>query len=255
MATTRSFINDSPFLPRTTIEHSAMYTRAMERLIQVVQALANARDVNTVIRISRDAARELLDADGATFVLREGDKCYYADETAISPLWKGKRFPMHLCVSGWVMSNRKAAIIEDIYADSRVPHEAYRQTFVQSMAMVPIRRDDPIGAIGAYWALPHKPSEEEMLVLQALADTTSVAMENVLLYADMKQNIEVLRHQQTRLAQQADDLKALRESADLATAREDRSYVDLIVEDTRTGARPRCLIPSLPPMYPGLRHS
>ncbi|OYW76235.1 MAG: hypothetical protein B7Z26_10750, partial [Asticcacaulis sp. 32-58-5] len=100
------------------IEHSAMYTRAMEKLVQVVQALSNARDLNTVIRIARDAARELLDADGATFVLREGDKCFYADENAIAPLWKGKRFPMHLCVSGWVMSNRKSVVIEDIYADN-----------------------------------------------------------------------------------------------------------------------------------------
>ncbi|GGZ37513.1 VOC family protein [Asticcacaulis endophyticus] len=237
MSATRSLPTDSPFLPRTMIEHSAMYTRAMEKLVQVVQALSNARDLNTVIRIARDAARELLDADGTTFVLREGDKCFYADENAIAPLWKGKRFPMHLCVSGWVMTNRKPVIIEDIYTDPRVPHEAYRHTFVQSLAMAPIRRDDPIGAIGAYWAVTQQPSEEEMMILQALSDTVSVAMENVLVYADLKQNFELLRHQQARIAKQQDILNALPDAAHSAgrTTRENISYTDLIVPDDETG--------------------
>ncbi|MDC7674907.1 VOC family protein [Asticcacaulis machinosus] len=252
MPTTRSISSGSPFLPQTAIEHSAMYTRAMERLVQVVQALSNARDVNTVIRIARDAARELLDADGATFVLREGDKCYYVDETAIAPLWKGKRFPIHLCVSGWVMINRKAAVIEDIYADDRVPQEAYRLTFVQSMTMVPIRRDDPIGAIGAYWAINHRPSEEEMLVLQALADTVSVAMENALLYADLKQNFEIMKHQQARIAKQSDDLKIMKEDGAAARLRPEFNYIDLIVEEEHTGGAAEVRNPLVTPDTPHL---
>ncbi len=44
--------------------------------------------------VVRHAARELTGADGATFVLRDADKCFYADEDAIAPLWKGQRFPM-----------------------------------------------------------------------------------------------------------------------------------------------------------------
>jgi hypothetical protein len=54
-------------------------------------------------------------------VLRDNGYCYYADENAISPLWKGKRFPMEACISGWAMLNRKPAVIEDIYQDARIP--------------------------------------------------------------------------------------------------------------------------------------
>ena len=43
---------------------------------------------------------KLVGADGATFVLRDGDCCYYVDEDAISPLWKGQRFPLEACISG-----------------------------------------------------------------------------------------------------------------------------------------------------------
>ena len=121
--------------------------RAMRRLVAAVQELSLARHLDAVMAIVRRAARELTGADGATFVLRDGDKCFYADEDAIEPLWKGQRFPMSACISGWAMLNRQAAVIEDIYADPRIPADAYRPTFVKSLVMVPIRTQAPTGAI------------------------------------------------------------------------------------------------------------
>lgn len=165
------------------------YSRNMEALVSVVQKLSLSRDLETVMSLVRRAARNLTDADGATFVMREGDFCYYADEDAISPLWKGKRFPMKICISGWVMQNREPVVIEDIYQDVRIPAGAYRSTFVKSMAMVPIRSLDPIGAIGVYWANRYLPAREEVKLLHALADTTAVAMENVRIYSELEQRV------------------------------------------------------------------
>jgi signal transduction histidine kinase len=164
----------------------------MEHLIEVVQELSHARDLDTITEIVRDAARDLTGADGATFVLRENDNCYYADENAIAPLWKGRRFPMNICISGWVMLNARPVVLRDIYADSRIPVSAYRPTFVKSLAMVPIRKTAPIGAIGNYWAEPHEATDEEVAILQALADTTSVALENVDLYTQLQSKIAEL---------------------------------------------------------------
>ena len=166
------------------------YLHAMERLVTVVQELSLARDLDTIMKIVRQAARELTEADGATFVLRDNGMCFYADEDAISPLWKGQRFPMSACISGWAMLNRQPAVIEDIYADSRIPQDAYRPTFVKSLTMVPIRTLDPIGAIGNYWATPHRATPEEVRLLQALADTTAVALENVQVYTELEQRVK-----------------------------------------------------------------
>jgi signal transduction histidine kinase len=163
---------------------------AMFRLVQAVQDLSLARSLDDVMRVVRTAAREITGADGATFVLRDGEKCYYAEEDAIAPLWKGKRFPLSACISGWAMIHREAVAIEDIYADPRIPADAYRPTFVKSLAMVPIRRAAPIGAIGNYWASRRAPSGGEVRLLQALADSTSIAMENVQLYADLEKRVE-----------------------------------------------------------------
>jgi signal transduction histidine kinase len=145
-------------------------------LIDAVQRLSLAQTVGEVQEIVRTVARRLCGADGATFVLRDGDHCYYADEDAIS---------------GWAMRERRPAVIEDIYADDRIPHDAYRPTFVQSLAMVPIRRASaqPIGAIGNYWRTRHLATPKEVELLQALADATAVAMTNVGLWSDMETRV------------------------------------------------------------------
>lgn len=191
------------------IKESSIKSRliAMERLVQVVQELSQAKTLEEVTSIVRIAARELTNADGATMVLREGEHCYYVEENSISPLWKGMRFPIDLCVSGWVMQNSKSAIIKDIYKDPRVPHEAYKPTFVKSMVMVPIRKNAPIGAIGNYWAKERMPSDEDVAILQALADTTSVALENAQLYTDLKSQIAIVQERESRIKAQKETLE------------------------------------------------
>jgi signal transduction histidine kinase len=148
-------------------------------LIRVVQRLSLCRDLDAVTATLREAARDLTSADGVTVVLRDGDLCHYAEENAIAPLWKGRRFPMSTCISGWCMLHRQQVVITDIYADSRIPHDAYRPTFVKSLAMTPIRSENPLGAIGAYWASHHRATNEELQILQALGDSASVALDNI----------------------------------------------------------------------------
>ena len=114
--------------------------------------LAGAGDVVEVGMIVRSAARRLADAQGATFVLRDGADCFYADEDAISPLWKGQRFPLEHCISGWAMLNRSTAVVPDIMVDPRIPLDAYRPTFVRSLLVVPVGVVEPVAAIGAYWS-------------------------------------------------------------------------------------------------------
>jgi signal transduction histidine kinase len=80
-------------------------------------------------------------------------------------------------------------VIEDIYADSRIPVDAYRSTFVKSLAMVPIRASDPIGAIGIYWATRRMPTTAEVKLLEALADSTSIALENIKLVAELEERV------------------------------------------------------------------
>ncbi len=127
----------------------------------------------------RTTARSLLRADGATFILREEDMCYYADEDALSPLWKGQRFPLTNCISGWAMLHSDVAAVPDISVDERVPYEAYRPTFVKSLLMVPVGEKEPVAAIGVYWGSEHEASPSEIHLIELLAHATSRALERI----------------------------------------------------------------------------
>jgi signal transduction histidine kinase len=158
-------------------------------------------------------------------VLRDGDRCFYADEDAIEPLWKGQRFPMSACISGWSMLHRESVAIADIYADPRIPADAYRPTFVKSLVMVPIRRLAPIGAIGTYWASPHAATDAQVRVLSALADSASIAIENVQLYQSLEE----------RVADRTAELAA-KHAALERTQRHKEELAALLVHDLRSPA-------------------
>lgn len=161
----------------------------LKLIVAAVQKLSLARNLDSVMNIVKTTARELTNADGATFILKDGTECYYVDEDAISPLWKGQHFPMEACISGWAMINKQSVVIEDIYIDERIPKDAYKPTFVKSLAMVPIRIIDPIGAIGIYWAKNYLPTNDELELLQSLADITAVTIENVQVYAELENRV------------------------------------------------------------------
>ena len=130
--------------------------------------LAAALSTDAIIEVVRATARAALSADGVTFVLKEGALCYYVEEDAISPLWKGRRFPLSTCISGWSMLHAQTAVIEDIYADPRIPHEAYRPTFVKSLIMTPVL-EPPVAAIGAYWRDKRKFTDREVAAIKTLS--------------------------------------------------------------------------------------
>ncbi len=143
------------------------------------QRLAAAPSQEKVIEIIRNIARAVVSADGVTFVLREYNHCHYVEEDAIAPLWKGKKFPMASCISGWAMINNKTAVIADVFADDRIPHDVYRKTFVKSMVMAPVGFGTPIAAIGAYWRDKPVITEQEVTAVEAIARMVGEALARV----------------------------------------------------------------------------
>jgi two-component system CheB/CheR fusion protein len=140
--------------------------------------LRAAGDLVAIGHVVRTVARQVTGAAGATFVLRDGDNCFYADEDAIAPLWKGQRFPIETCISGWAMLHEETALVPDIETDPRIPLAAYRPTFVRSVVMAPAG-SPAAAAIGAYWPLPRTPHPDEVRGLEQLAAITGAAVARV----------------------------------------------------------------------------
>ncbi|HTN87585.1 MAG TPA: ATP-binding protein [Sorangium sp.] len=206
-------------------------SHAADRLLCVVQELWRARDLQSILRIAARAARELTGAEGASFVLREGELCYYAQEDAISSLWQGRRFPMSSCVSGWVMQNRAPAVVDDVALDPRIPLDVYRPTFVRSMAMVPVHARAPLGALGSYWGSARAPTARELALLQALADGTAMAMENIALCERADEAQTRLNELEAAIGELEERHRALADSQ-----RQNDSLNELLAHDLRSPA-------------------
>lgn len=155
----------------------------LEAVAEAVSQFAEARARGELMSIIRTAARKVAQADGVSIALRQGESSYYADEDAISPLWKGQRFPLNECVSGWAMLNRQTAVVPDISADERVPFREYQSTFVRSLVMVPL---DPDAAIGVYWAKPRVLGLDEVAALETLARAAGTALRNIELLGSLR---------------------------------------------------------------------
>lgn len=161
----------------------------VEHLVDVVHQLSLAKSFDTIVDIVRGEARLLLNAQGATVIVRDGEFSFYVDEDAIAPLWKGARIPHSACVSGWVIDHKQAVAIKDVFEDDRISGDLYRSTFVRAMAMAPIRTADPLGAIGVYWDMKYQATDEQMRLLQVLADATAVAMEDVAIQQELEERV------------------------------------------------------------------
>lgn len=184
---------DEPPLP------TRMLQRRAEILSELLTTLTTQRSLGDITTAVKLAVRTGADADGMAFVLRDGDECFYLDEDAMAPLWKGQRFPLESCVSGWAMLHRAPVVIPDVFADERVPQAAYRATFVKSMVMVPIRGVRSVGAIGAYWSRVQTADPQTVSWLQTVADAISPAFDFSLAKEDHRPGLDPTAGQQGEL--------------------------------------------------------
>ncbi|MBW3653982.1 MAG: sensor domain-containing diguanylate cyclase [Actinobacteria bacterium] len=196
-------------------------------LTEAIDAVAAARSVDEIQRLAASGARRLTGADGATFVMRDGDRCHCVAQDATKPLWKGRRFPLESCVEGWSMLHGEPAVVEDVYADARILHAAYRRTFVRSLLIVPLRSHDPVGAIGTYWAEPHIAGSDEIAVVRVLAASAGVALER----ATLTQEVE-----RRRITEE--DLRELSERDPLTGVLNRRAWDQLLASALRKGTQP-----------------
>ena len=142
--------------------------------------LQHVDDFDALRRIALSWARLIAQADGATFVLRDRDLCFYVDEDAIAPLWSGQRFDMRQCISGWAMLHGEVVVIKDITVDDRIPQDAYRPTFVRSLVAVPMGSVDPVGTLGLYWSEVGRTAAPDAIAeLVALAEEVGRAVRRI----------------------------------------------------------------------------
>jgi two-component sensor histidine kinase len=161
-----------------------------KRLVDAIAALSEAHGAEDIIEIVRRSARGLSGARGVAVIFNDDGFCNYLVEDSESPLWAGQKFPAASCISGWAMIHNATVVIPDIFLDDRIPHDAYRPTFVRSLIMTPVGEERPFAAIGAYWAETGAPDPAEVAVMETLARSTATAFKNLQLYDSLSRQLE-----------------------------------------------------------------
>lgn len=151
-------------------------SQADPQLARTAGLMAEAQSLEDVVAVLARTARWVAGSDGIAVVLREDDVCAYVAEDAIEPLWKGCRFPLDACVSGWAMLNRETAIVPDVGIDPRIPMAAYTCKAIRSLVMVPIGAPEPVAALGAYWCAMVWLDTATVSRLEALARQATAAI-------------------------------------------------------------------------------
>lgn len=117
---------------------------ALSRLLEVSKRINSSLDKREVVDHIITSAQEVMGADAASLMLREGDELVF--EVALGRasgmlVGKGTRLPLGQGIAGWVASTGEALMFDDVYDDARFCRDYDKATGyrTRSMLCVPLR--------------------------------------------------------------------------------------------------------------------
>lgn len=185
------------------------HSRALlELLYHVSREVATALDLRTVLqRVLFEAMRNVGGERASIVVLDDNGKP--VDATIVY----GQEFHEHSTqqlrdtvergLAGWVVNNRKPALIPDTSRDERWlrrPDDSIENTGAKSAISVPLlARERLVGVLTLVHSLPNAFNDEHLELMQAIADQAGVAVLNARLYTESQRQARVM----TALAESA----------------------------------------------------
>ena len=185
-------------------------------LREVAARIAVLRDPDDVLRRIVDEARRLSGSDGAHLTRLSEDGRFVVPEVVAGGLdedaeaWlRGQRFPLDGGINGLAAGRGEPIWTEDYRTDPRIPLEpddldTAERLGLRGMAAVPLRSAESgiIGTLAVSFRRPHVFDDEEIGLLQVLADHAAIAITNASLYERLRRSESSYRH----LVQNSPDL-------------------------------------------------
>jgi signal transduction histidine kinase len=180
--------------------------RELGALISATHVLAANLDLNTVLQQTLVQINTLLDAEDASVLLYDAasDDLVFAAvaDSHTSAILFGQHISLDAGIAGWVMQYKTSTIVEDAQQDPRFYSEIDLLTNVttHSLLAVPlIAKDHIIGVVEVINKVDGVFNAHDRELLEALANSAAVAIDNARLYQEMIDQIQVLRATQVKL--------------------------------------------------------
>lgn len=167
-------------------------------ILQITRAVGSTLDLDELLRLIVGKLTELMEADRSTLYLFDENKQELWTKVLEGDELRQIRLHLGQGIAGWVAQNGETVMVEDAYADARFnPEVDLRSGYrTQSTLCVPMRdhRGSITGVVQVLNKRGGRFTDEDAVILEALASHASVAIENSRLYlAQVSQNRELMR--------------------------------------------------------------
>jgi PAS domain S-box-containing protein len=190
---------------RQIAEDLAQRVRELAALDNAGRALTSSLEIKQVLATIIREIQDLLKADRAAVLLRDpisDDLVFAAAAGENSEKLIGTRLSINHGIAGWVARERQSALVPEAYQDPRFWGSADARTgyLTRSVVAVPIKyRGAGWGVIEAINKRDGVFSERDREMLEALAGSAAIALENARLYQAEREQTHRLRESQARL--------------------------------------------------------
>ncbi|TNC81228.1 MAG: hypothetical protein C9356_10200 [Oleiphilus sp.] len=161
---------------------------AMDILIDAVQKMSLARDLNSTQKLVVHTAQKLVNADTVSFVV--ADKAFVYGHLADVPAFeKIATSVTSNCISNRGNDSASLICIEDTQRDNRFTESLYEKMDIRAFVICPLGDSHPNAAIGLYWTTPYAPTQAQMQSLQLLACAALANLDNIDLVNELNNKV------------------------------------------------------------------
>ncbi len=201
MATTDSPLDPAP----------GRYREALALFLEVSRSLHALVEVEALLRLVTAKLRALMRAEACSVILHDPDRheLYFpvsGDERLASPeRLREVRFPADEGISGWVLREGTPVLVPDVSKDPRFYEAVDRRlgTRTRSLLCAPLRsRNGVIGVVQVVNKKDGRFTPEDLALLDAIAGSVAVALENARLYQALRREADAVRRQNRELRQE-----------------------------------------------------
>jgi len=227
------------------IENAQLFAKARQRadelamLYEIGQALASTLDLEEVLRTTMRRAIEALRGEAGSILWLDaetGELEFVALGGTDAEDLKGRRIPPGKGVAGWVAQSGQTAIVSDTSTDPRFYPSVDTSTgFVtRSILAVPLwRKNEIVGVMEVLNKVEGHFDEGDARLLQSLASSAAMAVENARLYESAQQEIGERKRAEEALRDNQIRYHSLFENSPIALLEEDFSGVKRIIDALR----------------------
>jgi two-component sensor histidine kinase len=145
-------------------------------LSDALEELCSARTEDDAVFQSAELAQKICNVSGMAVVLAGGEQFLCTPGSSPDTLTHVIRSRVITRMSSWALEARQTAVVPDIHRDERTRSHTNGHTFARSLVVVPVGRITAFAAVTFAWAQEHWPSASEVLLLEALARATGLAL-------------------------------------------------------------------------------